>query len=70
MRRTVLLLPVAVCAAAPAQVYRRTAPDGTVTFSDRPSPDAERVDVAPAEITDLRHESQQVDSPGRVDPRV
>ena len=40
----ILLLPLS---AAFAQVYRSVAEDGTVTFSDRPTPGAESVQVPP-----------------------
>lgn len=37
------------CIAVAAQVHRRVKPDGTVYFSDRPGPDAEEVEAAPAQ---------------------
>lgn len=50
MQRTVLLvLLLAVCSLASAQVYQRVGPDGKVYLSDRPGPDATAVDVQPAQ---------------------
>lgn len=47
-----LLLTLAVPATVQAtQVYRSVAPDGTVLYSDRPSPDAQEIDIGwPAAI--------------------
>jgi hypothetical protein len=49
MQRIFLLLLVLVCAAASAQVFRQTGPDGQVHFSDRPGKDAEQIDIAPTQ---------------------
>jgi len=54
MQRVLLMiLLVFVCAAANAQIFKRTGPDGQVYFSDQPGPDAERVDVSPAQAVSL-----------------
>jgi hypothetical protein len=53
MRWKVLWLTVFICASASGQVYQRIAPDGSVSFSDRPGADAERIDVAPAQAVRL-----------------
>jgi hypothetical protein len=53
MKPISLLLLVFVCAAASAQVYQRTGPDGKVYFSDQPGPDAVQVDVPPAQTISL-----------------
>ena len=44
---------VFVCATANAQVFRRVGPDGQVYFSDRPGPDAETIEVTPAQTVTL-----------------
>ena len=54
MRRILLISLVLVCAATSAQIFRRTGPDGKVYFSDRPGPDAEQIEVAPAQTINLR----------------
>lgn len=53
MQRFLVLFLVFICATANAQIYRRTGPDGQVYFSDQPGPDAERVDLAPAQTINL-----------------
>jgi hypothetical protein len=53
MQRLLVLFLVFICATANAQIYRRTGPDGQVYFSDQPGPDAERVDLAPAQTISL-----------------
>ncbi|MEA3244437.1 MAG: DUF4124 domain-containing protein, partial [Pseudomonadota bacterium] len=53
MQRIFLLLLVLVCATASAQVFRRLGPDGHVYFSDQPGPDAEQVEVRPAQAISL-----------------
>ncbi|MEA2078702.1 MAG: DUF4124 domain-containing protein [Pseudomonadota bacterium] len=53
MQRISLLLLAFITATASAQVFRRTGPDGQVYFSDRPGPDAEQVDVTPAQTISL-----------------
>lgn len=53
MRRSLLLILVLVCATASAQVFRRIGPDGQVYFSDQPGPDAEQVEVKPAQAISL-----------------
>jgi hypothetical protein len=54
--KALCLLLVLVGYSAQAQVYRSIGPDGQTTFSDRPLPNAEQLDllldVAPAEATD------------------
>jgi hypothetical protein len=47
MKRIAPLLLAVACAGTSAQVYQRIDPDGQVSFSDRPGPDAQPVDVAP-----------------------
>jgi hypothetical protein len=54
MQRILMVLLVASCATASAEVFRRTGPDGEVYFSDRPAPDAQRVDLNPAQAVQLR----------------
>jgi len=53
MQRIFLLLLVLVCATASAQVFRRIGSDGQVYFSDQPGPDAEQVEVSPAQAISL-----------------
>ena len=53
MHRFLVLLLVFVCATANSQIFRRIGPDGQVYFSDQPGPDAERVDVTPAQTISL-----------------
>ena len=53
MQRILLLLLVFVCATANSQIFRRIGPDGQVYFSDQPGPDAERVEVTPAQSISL-----------------
>ena len=59
MRRSLLLILVLVCATASAQVFRRIGPDGQVYFSDQPGPDAEQVEVSPAQAISLPHVPEQ-----------
>lgn len=49
MRRILLFLLVLACAAAAADVYKRIGPDGSVFFSDRAGPDAEKVEIGPVD---------------------
>ena len=49
MKRFAVLVLVVVWATADAEVYKRVGPDGAVSFSDRPGPDAEQIDVPPAQ---------------------
>jgi hypothetical protein len=53
MQRILMILLVFACATASAQVFKRTGPDGQVYFSDQPGPDAEQVDVTPAQAVTL-----------------
>lgn len=53
MNRVLVLLLVAAFTTAGAEVFRHVAPDGTVTFSDTPSPEAERVEVRPAQAVSV-----------------
>ena len=53
MQRIYLLLLMFVYATASAQVYKRIGPDGQVYFSDQPGPDAEQVEVSPAQAISL-----------------
>ena len=53
MQRIFLLLLVLVCATVSAQVFRRIGSDGQVYFSDQPGPDAEQVEVSPAQAISL-----------------
>jgi len=53
MQRLLVLFLVFICATANAQIYKRTGPDGQVYFSDQPGPDAERIDLAPAQTINL-----------------
>ncbi|UCC56702.1 MAG: DUF4124 domain-containing protein [Gammaproteobacteria bacterium] len=62
MKRIFLLFLIFTCATASAQVYRRTGPDGQVYFSDRPGPDAEKVDVTPAQAISLPPVPEQADT--------
>ena len=53
MQRILVLFLVFVCATANAEVFRRVGPDGQVYFSDRPGPDAEHIEVTPAQAVTL-----------------
>jgi len=53
MQRILLVLLLFSCATANSQIFRRTGPDGQVYFSDQPGPDAERVEVSPAQAVSL-----------------
>jgi hypothetical protein len=53
MKQFLALILLAACVSAGAEVFRHVGPDGTVTFSDTPSPDAERVNVAPAQTVSV-----------------
>ena len=57
-----MLFLVFVCVTANAQVFRRTGPDGHVYFSDQPGPDAEQVDVTPAQTISLPPVPEQPDT--------
>jgi hypothetical protein len=48
MQRLILCSLIFACTTASAEIYRRVGPDGQVTFSDQPSPGAERIEVQPA----------------------
>ena len=65
MQRILLLLLVFACATANSQVFRRIGPDGKVYFSDRPGPDAEQVDVAPAQTISLPPVPEQTNTAGQ-----
>lgn len=59
-----MLLPLLlVCAAASAEVYKHVSPDGRVTFSDEPSPGAEKIHVAPLQTFDLGPVPKAVEKP-------
>lgn len=45
MRRLLFLLFALMCACAQAAVYKKELPDGSVIFSDQPSPDSEEIEV-------------------------
>lgn len=62
MQRLLLILLVFVCATAHAQIFRRTGPDGQVYFSDQPGPDAELVDLSPAQTVSLPPVPEQTES--------
>ena len=64
MQKFVLLTLVFACTAVSAQVYKRVGPDGKVYFSDQPAPDAERIEVAPAQSIHLPPVKPQSSSPG------
>lgn len=49
MKKVVYVLLACAWATAGAQVYQRIGPDGQVHFSDRPGPDAERVEAPPVQ---------------------
>ena len=53
MQRLLIILLVFVCTTANSQIYRRIGPDGQVYFSDQPGPDAERVEITPAQTISL-----------------
>jgi hypothetical protein len=53
MKRIFLLFLIFACATASAEVFRRVGPDGEVYFSDQPGPDAERIEVAPAQSVSM-----------------
>ena len=65
MQRLFILLLVFVCATANSQIFRRVGPDGQVYFSDQPGPDAERVELAPAQAISLPPVPEQT---GSVEP--
>ena len=50
-RRFVVLFCVLLALSATAQVYKSVDEDGNVTFSDRPSQDAQPVDIGPTNTT-------------------
>ena len=62
MQRFLVLLLVFVCATANSQIFRRIGPDGQVYFSDQPGPDAERVDVNPAQTISLPPVPEQTET--------
>ena len=62
MKRILLILLVLACATASAQIFRRTGPDGQVYFSDQPGPDAERIDVTPAQTISLPPVPEQTET--------
>jgi hypothetical protein len=49
MQRYFVFLLIFSCAAANAQVFKRTGPDGKVYFSDQPGADAVEIQVAPVQ---------------------
>lgn len=53
MKRLVTFFLIVACATASAEIFRRIGPDGEVYFSDRPAPDAARVEVGPAQTIRL-----------------
>ncbi len=53
MQRLILGFLMFACATASAEIYRSVGPDGQVTFSDQPSPNAERIQVQPASTVSL-----------------
>lgn len=55
-RAIAIVLALGLAANAAAQVYKRTLPDGTVQYSDRPFPDSKEVKLAPLQT----YESQGV----------
>ena len=52
MLRIVLLLSSLVCSAVFADVFKRVDANGRVHFSDRPGPDAERIEVKPVQAVE------------------
>ena len=62
MKQKLLLLLALACATATAQVYQRIGPDGQVYFSDRPGPDAEQVDVRPAQTVTVPPVPERADT--------
>lgn len=62
MKRIFLLFLVFACATASAQIYRRIGPDGQVYFSDQPGPDAEQIEVTPAQTIRLPPVTTQPDT--------
>ena len=62
MKRLLVLLLVFVCATANSQIFRRIGPDGQVYFSDQPGPDAEPVDVSPAQTINLPSVPEQTET--------
>ena len=62
MQRLLGLLLVFVCTTANSQIFKRIGPDGQVYFSDQPGPDAERVDVTPAQTISLPPVSEQTET--------
>ena len=62
MQRFLIILLVFVCATANSEIFRRVGPDGQVYFSDQPGPDAERVELAPAQTISLPPVPEQVGS--------
>jgi hypothetical protein len=61
MQRLILCSLIFACATASAEIYRRIGPDGQVTFSDQPSPGAERIEVQPASSVSLPPLPEQTD---------
>ena len=62
MQRLLILLLVFVSATANSQIFRRVGPDGQVYFSDQPGPDAERIELAPAQSISLPPVPEQTES--------
>ena len=62
MQRFLILLLVFVCATANSEIFRRIGPDGQVYFSDQPGPDAERVEITPAQAISLPPVPEQTES--------
>lgn len=67
MKRISLLFLIFACVTASAQVFKRTGSDGQVSFSDRPGPDAEQVDVTPAQAISLPAVPAQTDATAQPD---
>ena len=61
MQRFLVLFLMFVCATANSQIFRRIGPDGQVYFSDQPGPDAEQVDVTPAQTISLPPVAEQTE---------
>ena len=53
MKRVLGIILLLVCSTAGAEVFKQVNPDGSVSFSDTPSPGAERVQLAPAQSVSL-----------------
>jgi len=67
MNRILPLVLVFACATASAQVFKRVDPDGKVYFSDQPGPDAQQIEVAPAQTISLPPVPRQAETSGEQD---